>query len=668
MPSLIHNINTSNFEPYNYSKDFLHSAYRALVFPRLIEEKMLLMLRHGRISKWFSGIGEEAISVGTTLALNTDEYICTLHRNLGVFTTRNIPLTKLFAQFQGTANGFTKGRDRTFHFGTSDYNIIGMISHLGPQLAIADGLALASKLQNTPQVTAVFTGDGGTSEGDFHEALNVAAVWKLPVIFLVVNNQYALSTPVSEQYACKDLADRAEGYGMEGIVVDGNDLLTVYGVISNLAIDLRNNPRPVLVECKTFRMRGHEEASGTKYVPKELFEYWEQFDPIKLYENKLLERSLITNNEIKEIRQNLQEEIDKVVEVAFSEPAIQSTVTLELNDVYAETQSKTTPASTKGKDLRFLDAIHEALDLALAANPNLIFMGQDIAEYGGVFKATQGFVEKYGKDRVRNTPLCESAIIGASLGLAIKNIPSMVEMQFSDFVTCGFNQIVNNLAKTHYRWGQPVNVVVRMPCGGGVAAGPFHSQTSEAWFTHCPGLKVVYPSFPDDAKGLLLRSFEDPNPVIFFEHKKLYRSAESFVPEGYYSIDFGKARTLKVGSDFTIITYGLGVHWALDYLNKNQELSCELLDLRTLLPLDYEAITEAVRKTGRVLILHEASQFSGFGGEISAYISENCFNYLDAPVMRVASIDTPIPFMANLENQYMASSRLKEAIDKLKNY
>lgn len=652
-------------EPYNYDKQFLHTAYRALLLPRLIEEKMLLMLRYGRISKWFSGIGEEAISVGATLALEPDDYICTLHRNLGVFTTRGVPLRRLFAQFQGTESGFTKGRDRTFHFGTNEHHIVGMISHLGPQLAIADGLALAAQLSSSNKVALAFTGEGGTSEGDFHEALNVAAVWNLPVIFVVVNNGYALSTPTSEQYRCQRLADRASGYGMEGYTIDGNNLLQVYETVAHISEKLRQEPAPVLLECLTFRMRGHEEASGTKYVPAELMAEWAKKDPIACFETELESRNLLTQADKDQIRQELQAHIDERVEEGFAEAALKANTVTEVADVFAEIDDAAKAPTGNCQKMRFVDAIRSALDLGLESFPELILMGQDIAEYGGVFKATEGLLKKYGHKRVKNTPLCESAIVGLALGLSIEGYKSMVEMQFSDFVTCGFNQIVNNLAKTHYRWGQNADVVIRMPCGGGVQAGPFHSQSSEAWFMHCPGLKIAYPAFPEDAKGLLLRAFEDPNPVIFFEHKKLYRSAEGQVPEGYYSIEFGKARTVRGGEQVSIITYGLGVHWALEILDKNPQIDCDLIDLRTLAPLDYSAIRSSVQKTGRVLVLHEANLTAGVGAEIAAYISEHCFNFLDAPVVRCASLDTPIPFVKGLEDNYLALSRLEEKLQEL---
>lgn len=657
-----------NIEPYNYPIAFLKDAYRQLLFPRLIEEKMLLMLRHGRISKWFSGIGEEAISVGTVLGLNASDYIFTLHRNLGVFTARSVPLTRLFGQFQGRASGFTKGRDRSFHFGTQDYKIIGMISHLGPQLALATGVALAARNRAENEVVVAFTGEGGTSEGDFHEALNIAAVWKLPVIFIIVNNGYALSTPAHEQYACTNLLQRAEGYGMQGFAVDGNDILAVYEAISQSASALRRDPRPVLLECETFRMRGHEEASGTAYVPNELFAYWAERDPVKRFESSLLERNVITAAEVENIKASLQTEIDSAVEEAFSEPIVQVSLSTELGDVFAPVEQAATQSAGEAISMRFVDAISDALHCSMLALPELVLLGQDIADYGGVFKVTDGFLQEFGSARVRNTPLCESAVIGTAFGLALRNIPAMVEMQFSDFVSCGFNQIVNNLAKAHYRWGQSANVVIRMPSGAGVGAGPYHSQTTESWFFHCPGLKIVYPAFPVDAKGLLIRSFEDPNPVLFFEHKKLYRSVQGLVPEGYYSLDFGQARIIQDGCDVTIITYGLGVHWALEFAEKNTHISILIVDLRTLSPIDYDTIYEAVASTGRVLVLYEANFTGAVGAEIAARISQECFADLDAPVMRCGSLDTPIPFAAPLEEQYLATSRISVTIKALLDY
>ena len=631
----------------------------------MIEEKMLILLRQGRISKWFGGIGQEAISVGATMVLEDDEIIFPMHRNLGVFTTRKIPFQRLFSQWQGTSSGFTKGRDRSFHFGTMDYNVVGMISHLGAQLALADGVALANKIGKEQKVTIAFTGEGGTSEGDFHEALNVASVWQLPVIFIIENNGYGLSTPTSEQYNCKDLADRALGYGMKSHIIDGNNVLEVYNTISKIAKSLRKNPEPVLVECKTFRMRGHEEASGTKYVPKELMEHWAKKDPISNYEKYLIESEILSESEIETIRSNYKTEINATLKKAYEDKPVEVDLTTESQDVYAPFEyQEILPVTNSTTEKRFIDAISDGLRQAMEKYDNLVLMGQDIAEYGGVFKITKGFLEQFGHDRVRNTPICESVIVGASLGLSLKGYKTMVEMQFSDFVTCGFNQIVNNLAKIHYRWGQNADVVIRMPAGAGVAAGPFHSQTNEAWFTHTPGLKVVFPSNPQDAKGLLLAAFEDPNPVLFFEHKALYRKISAEVSDDYYTVEIGKAAIAKAGTKATIITYGMGVHWAMEIVDE-MDIDVEIIDLRTLQPIDYETIETSVKKTNRVILLHEDVEFGGIGGEISAYISEYLFEYLDAPIMRCASINTPVPFNAELEKQFLATRILKEKLEKL---
>jgi 2-oxoisovalerate dehydrogenase E1 component len=668
--------------------DLIH-FYRCLLLPRMIEEKMLLLLRQGKISKWFSGIGQEAISVGTTLALDKDEWIMPLHRNLGVFTTRDMPLHKLFMQWQGNKDGYSKGRERSFHFGSKEHHICGMISHLGPQLAIADGIALAHKLKKEKKVSVAFSGDGGTSEGDFHEALNTAAVWDLPVIFIIENNGYGLSTPVNEQYRCFSLVDKAKGYGMEGIRIDGNNLLEVYDTIKGVREYCINNQKPYLIECMTFRMRGHEEASGVKYVPSELFELWAKKDPLKNFEEYLVAEHTLTASAIETIKHETKEHIEKELQTAYNANAMVVNTTEEINDVYAmssvisgqspvkqytygvtphDSRLTSHDAQQPAPEKRFVDGIKEALHQSMLKHPNLILMGQDIAEYGGAFKITEGFVNEFGKERVRNTPLCESAIVGAALGLSIAGYKSMMEMQFADFATVGFNQIINNLAKIHYRWGQNADVVIRMPTGGGVGAGPFHSQSNEAWFVHTPGLKVVYPSTAMDAKGLLIAAINDPNPVLYFEHKALYRSVSGSVPDEYYEVEIGKARTVQHGNDITIISYGAGVHWAMDYAGKNKNTSIEIVDLRTLLPLDYDAIEEAVAATGKVLILHEDTLTGGIGGEVAAWIAEHCFNYLDAPVMRCASMDTPIPFNIELEKNFMAYSRLDDCVNKLLAY
>ncbi|MBL0191942.1 MAG: dehydrogenase E1 component subunit alpha/beta [Saprospiraceae bacterium] len=658
------------FNTKNISNDTLIDLYKKLILPRVIEDKMLLLLRQGKISKWFSGIGQEAISVGVTAALEADEFIFTLHRNLGVFTTREVPFARLFSQWQGKMQGFTKGRDRSFHFGTPEHHIIGMISHLGPQLSLADGVGLAHKLLGEKKIAVAFTGEGGTSQGEFHEALNVAAVWKLPVLFIIENNGYGLSTRTTEQYACRQLSDRGLGYGMKSVTIDGNNIVEVYQTVSQIAAAMRENPEPVLLECMTFRMRGHEEASGIKYVPKDLLEQWSLKDPILNYEKFLLENHILSEQDVQKIKSEAKTSIEQGVDAIYDEQEVVADSQKELKDVYAPfhyEQIQKDEITEPNSEIRMIDAIAQGMNQAMEKHPNLILMGQDIAEYGGVFKITEGLVEKFGKARVRNTPLCESAIIGTALGLSLKGFKSMVEMQFADFVTCGFNQIVNNLAKLHYRWGENADVVIRMPCGGNVAAGPFHSQTNEAWFIHTPGLKVVYPSNPYDAKGLLLTAFEDPNPIIFFEHKFLYRSKSGKVPEGYYTIPFGKARYAKKGSQLSIITYGIGVEWAEEAVEK-LNISADIVDLRTLVPMDFDTIGQTVKNTGKVLILHEDSMFGGIGGEISAFIQENYFTLLDAPVVRVAGLDTPIPFTKPLETNYMAKSRLEAALKKLNNY
>jgi len=628
----------------------------------------LILLRQGKISKWFSGIGQEAIAVGVTKALHSDEYILPMHRNLGVFTTREIPLHRLFGQWQGKASGFTKGRDRSFHFGTQEFNIIGMISHLGPQLGVADGIALGHKLRNEKAVTAVFSGEGGTSEGDFHEALNVASVWQLPVLFCIENNGYGLSTPTTEQYNCEHLADRGRGYGMESHIINGNNIIEVFSTVQTIVEDIRKNPRPVLLEFKTFRRRGHEEASGTKYVPKTLMDAWEVKDPISNYKQFLMDNEILTESQDVSYTEAIKNEINEHLEIAFGEAPIVADLDTELKDVYAPFDYKEHKANGTVSEKRFIDAIADGLREAMDRNDDLVIMGQDVAEYGGVFKITEGFVSRFGKERVRNTPICESAIVEAGMGLAIKGMKAVVEMQFADFVSSGFNPIVNYLAKSHYRWGQAADVVIRMPCGAGVGAGPFHSQTNEAWFTHTPGLKVVYPAFPFDAKGLLTTAIEDPNPVLFFEHKTLYRSIRQEIPDAYYNLPLGKAALLTEGTALSIITYGAGVHWALELLEKEIHIEADLIDLRSLQPLDTEAIYNSVKKTGKALILTEDSAFGSIASDISALISEHCFEYLDAPIRRVASLESPIPFAGQLEEQYLSRKRLFKTMTELLAY
>lgn len=657
-----------DFDREGFDDQELLEIYKTLLKPRMIEEKMLILLRQGKITKWFSGWGQEGISVGCAYAMNSDEYILPMHRNLGIFTTRGIPLNRLFAQFQGKMSGFTKGRDRSFHFGTQEYKVVGMISHLGPQLGIADGIALAAKLKNEQKSTIVFTGDGGASEGDFHESLNVASVWDLPVIFAIENNCWGLSTPSSEQFRCKQFIDKGIGYGMEAVQVNGNNILDVIRTVRKINEDIRKNPKPYILELMTFRMRGHEEASGTKYYPDGLQDEWAKQDPVLNYELYLKEQGILTDSLESEIRATIKDEIQTGFDTAHAESPVVASLETELKDVYAPFDQQVIEPKGEKTEKRFIDAIQDGLRQSMEKYPDLVIMGQDIAEYGGAFKVTEGFVDQFGKGRVRNTPICESAIVGAGLGLSIAGMKAIVEMQFADFVTCGFNQIVNNLAKMHWRWSQNADVVVRMPTGAGTAAGPFHSQSNEAWFVHTPGLKILYPSTPYDAKGLMNAAIEDPNPVMIFEHKYLYRSLKEEIPNDYYTVEIGKARKVSEGKDLTIITYGLGVHWASEAMAAYPEKSAEIIDLRTLLPLDTEAIFEAVRKTGKVIVLHEDCMTGGIGGELVALITENCFNDLDAPVKRVASIDTPVPFAIPLENQFLPKERLMQAINEILAY
>ena len=657
------------FDITDINKSVLVDLYQKMLKSRMIEEKMITLLRQGKISKWFSGIGQEAISTGITSALNKDEFILPMHRNLSVFTSRDIPLKRLFAQWQGKEDGFTKGRDRSFHFGTIEYNIVGMISHLGPQMGVACGIALSEKLKKTGKVCAVFIGDGGTSQGDFHEALNLASVWKLPVIFAIENNGYGLSTPANEQYAIEDLADRGASYGIESHIVDGNNIIDVYRILSKVSKSIRNDPKPILLEFKTFRIKGHEEASGQEYIENSLIDQWAKKDPIKNYEKFLLKEKIISNDSIKKINQKIAKEIDTNWKKANSLPEVKFNQQKELSDVFKEYKAATIPnISNTSENIRFVDSIKNGIDEAMEEHDNLVIMGQDIAEYGGVFKITEGLMGKYGKNRVFNTPLCESSILSASYGMSIGGFKTIVEMQFSDFISSGFTSIVNLIAKSNYRWSQNSDIVVRMPCGGGVGAGPFHSQTNEVWFTKVPGLKIVYPAFPSDAKGLLHSSIDDPNPVLFFEHKNLYRTIREDVKKDRYTLQLGKGKIRKIGDDLTIVTYGMGVHWILDLLKEYNKTQIEVIDLNSLVPWDKDLVFNSVKKTGKVLLLQEDSQFSGFMGEISSCISEEIFEYLDAPIVRVGSLDTPIPFAKDLEKGYMAQNRLKERLDFLLNY
>ena len=643
------------------------ALYRALRLPRAVEDKMLRLIRQNRISKWFSGYGQEAIAVGCAWALEDRDWLLPMHRNLGVWTTRGVPLRPLFCQMMGREGGFTKGRDRTFHFGTVEHRVVGMISHLAAMLPVADGLGLAAQLRGEDAVAVAFTGEGATREGDFHEALNLAAVWSLPVVFVVENNGYGLSTPTDAAVPVEDIADAAHGYGMAGGVVDGNDVESVIANVKKAVARARAGWGPTLLEMKTFRVRGHEEASGTKYVPADLIAEWEGRDPVAGFRARLVERGADAAA-LDAVDREVEAEVEEVAEWALKQPPVGGTAEGEAADLFSAppVPAATPPAPEGGavEEKRFIDALSDGLRNAFDADDTTLLMGQDVAEYGGVFKVTEGFVDRYGPDRVRNTPIIESGALGCALGLALDGFRPVVEMQYADFVTCGFNQIVNNLATTHYRWGAPVPVTVRLPFGGGIGAGPFHSQSPEAWFCHVPGLKVVVPATPADAKGLMRAAIADPNPVLVFEHKLLYRSLKGDVPTADYATPLGEARVARAGRDLTVVTWGVGVRWALD-LAAEHEADLEVVDLRTLVPWDREAVLASVEKTGRLVVVHEAGRTGGFGAEVAAEVAEAAFSYLDAPPVRVGAADLPVPFSKALESDvYSARARLGGAVDR----
>lgn len=651
-------------------EDLLLDGYKNMLLSRTIEERMLLELRKGNVSKWFSGIGQEAISTAITMTMDEQEYILPMHRNLAVFSTRmKKDLNPLFLQWMGNPGSYTKGRDRSFHFGSQSDKIVGMISHLGVQLGVANGIALGEKLKGTNRAVAVFTGEGGTSQGDFHEALNVASVWNLPVLFCIENNGYGLSTPVKEQFNIEDLSERGKAYGIKSFSLDGNDFELLLNKLKEIKSYVIQEQKPVLIEFKTFRVRGHEEASGTAYIPQDLIDKWKKKDPLERLRKTLIKSKIQTKAQLEKLESESHTFVKEKWYNALKNNEVRKFTNDEEKDVFDAEISISSDLSSEHneQEIRFVDAISKALLHALRKDDRLVIMGQDIAEYGGVFKITDGFIDEFGAGRIRNTPLCESSIIEASYGLGISGIPSIVELQFGDFISSGFNPVVNLLAKSHYRWGQNAPIVLRIPCGGGVGAGPFHSQSNESWFTTTPGLKVVYPSNPADAYQLLLSSIKDPNPVLFYEHKKLYRSSKGTVNYTDEKLELGKARWIQNGSDLTIITYGMGVLWAEEAIHETDG-SIGILDLRTLIPYDKHAISEAVKESGKIILLSEDSKQGNYMSEILSYIMEHNFEDLDAPVLNIGSLNTPVPFAGELEGAYLANFNLKEKINELLAY
>ena len=728
------------------------ARYAFMRLAREFDSRFEAMLLTGRVAKWYSAIGNEAITVPAGLALEPGDVLCSLHRDVGAILSfyldparafpglgfeggvaadvtggsgragsawsgggadprpdpRPDPETlfeRLARQVLGRTGGFSEGIERSYHYGYFDaaagLRHVGMISHLGSMIPVAAGCAFALKKHGSDRVAINFIGEGGTSTGDFHEGLNLAAVWKLPLVLVIENNRYAFSTPSRFQYACIQLSDRGPGYGIASETVDGNDADTMAKAIARAVARARAGHGPTLLEAMVGRLRGHAEGDGSmKVVPEAELELYRAQDPVPTYGDRLEREGTLDAATRARIDARAKELVERAIDRALDAPPpppetafrpvfatergasllvrrddenddtaasmrkpfdhLESTQEVPLL-VEAEEEGPTamaafiggsggaTGAATAG-EVTYLDAIHEALREEMERDEMVVLLGQDIGAFQGAFRVTRG-LHALWPDRVLDTPISESGTLGLAAGAALLGYVPVVEMQFADFVSCGFNQIVNVLAKLFYRFERPCPVVIRLPAGGGVGAGAFHSQNPEGWFAHVAGLKVVCPATAADAKGLMKAAIRDPNPVIFCENKFLYRRVKETLPEGDLVGEIGKARVARAGDRLTLVGYGASTWTALEAAEAlaAEGVEAEVIDLRTLVPFDEEMVLASVRKTGRCLVVHEAQATGGFGGEIAAVVAEKAFPWLDAPIARVAYPDRPSPYARNLE-------------------
>lgn len=651
------------------SRKLLHEFYRFMLLTRRFEARISALGKEGKlVGGFFSSLGQEAISVGTTLALKPEDWVAPMIRNIGTVLVRGYTPAELFSQFLARRGGPNRGKDSNLHFGDPAHGVVGCISHLGPLVPIMTGVAMAGRMRGQGRVTMTYLGEGGCSVGDFHEGLNLAAVQKAPFVLVVENNGWSYSTPLESQTLVKDIASRAVGYGIRGLIGDGNDVVEVWKLTRRAVEDARAGGGPQLLEFKTFRRKGHAEHDDAKYVPREQVEAWTARDPIDRFEAWLRDHGKMTDAERRAIHGQIDRELAEGERIAAADRppdpaeairgvyaddaivAVTPWARREGDPVTAEPTEVVPPDA--GGDVTYLEAIRRALFEEMERDDRVFCIGEDIGSYGGAFRVTQGLLEKFGAARVIDTPIAESATVGAALGAALAGMRPVVEFQFIDFISCAFNMIVQFVAKMRWRTGQAAPMVLRGPCGAGVHAGPFHSQTPEMWFVHTPGLKVVMPATPADARGLLKAAIRDDDPVVFLEHKYLYRRIKGSLPGGEGIVPIGRAALRAEGDDLTIVTYGAMVHTVMAAL-PDLGLSAEVIDLRTLCPLDRGAVVRSVRKTHKLMIVHEDTRTGGIAGEIAAVVNEEAFDALDGPIVRVTAPDAPVPFSPNLEEAFL---------------
>lgn len=665
----------------------LHYAY--MRFARDLDTRFAMLLRTGRLSKWYSQIGSEATTVAAGLSLQPGDVLCSLHRDMGAILSvyldpaRTFPgfgfgapdpakpeprelLFRLCCQLLGRAEGFSNGFERSFHYGYLDpaagIRHVGMISHLGAMIPVAAGVAFALKQSGSDRVAINFIGDGGTSTGDFHEGLNMAAVWKLPLILIIENNRFAFSTPVAAQYAAERLSDRGVGYGIAAETLDGNDPEAVATAMQIAVARARSGAGPTLIEAMLGRMRGHSEGDDSlKVVPEDELSVYMSEDPVPAYARRLTTDGVLAEEIGDRLAARISELVEEAVERAAESPVPEPESALRpalapVTETLAPPRLESSdPEAAEAPVETYVEGIHQALREEMERDDTVVLMGQDIAAFEGAFRITRGLWQRW-PDRVLDTPIAESGTLGIAAGAALLGYRPVVEMQFGDFISCGFNQLVNVIAKLYYRWQVPCPLVVRLPAGGGVGAGPFHSQNPEAWFAHVAGLKVVCPATAEDAKGLLKAAIRDPNPVVYCEHKFLYRRIKAVLPGDV--AELGRAAVRRRGEDLTLVSYGASLWTSIDAAAElaRDGIEAEVVDLRTLVPFDEETVLASARKTGRVVVVHEAQGTGGFGGEVAARIAEHAFAWLDAPVQRVTYPDRAVPFAKPLEQALLPTA------------